>query len=197
MMYYINKLEQLEKLCEKVPLTDERALSQEFHEARAMCVELVTKALQQGNDNDLTFFKICQQYPCDLTEVLTDLQETYPFVNIEKEADSLGGKDFPLAISTDIFKGILEELINNAARVCSEGVGNITIKYQCAMEGVFFKIIQTHSYKPKKRDGGLTNNVKYFLEKFAADYGDNDLESLKERKPFIIDIKVNYHAYKN
>jgi hypoxanthine-guanine phosphoribosyltransferase len=194
-LFYFNELEKISKVLARHSQAELDKIAKELKSAKDLCVELVTKILIEDSEEN-TFFKICQQYPCVFLPILEDQRKKRPFVKLTVN-NNLRQKHATMAINSAIFKGIIEEIFNNAGRLCSLEKLEITVKCDIEETGIFFRIAQNLPYIEKTNDGGLSNNVRHFVHKFGGRYEDNSEESLAASIPFIINITLMHHEYKN
>ncbi|PWK79724.1 hypothetical protein LX99_00184 [Mucilaginibacter oryzae] len=194
-LYYLNELEKINQALIKNGQQPIHLVEKELKHARAICVELVTIVLVEDEATN-TFFRICQQYPCDFQQVLNDMVSKRAYAKLVVINDQ-NVENRNMAINTTIFKGIFEEIFNNAERICDMSDLKLVIRCHITDNGIFINIEQNKAFRERRAEGGLYNNVRHFVHKFGGGYDDNDAVSFAQQKPFIIDITLHHHEYKS
>ena len=142
------------------------------------------------------FYSICKNYICSYKNVLLELFHT--------EDDKIVLKSIPVAEKVvsdyitchqDIFKMILKEIIKNVRERYKDDF-LLTADFKI-LDGNFieFEFEQNRPFVTSDRIGGLTNQVKYYCEKFNGVFTDNSTESAEKNINYIITLKFKIHKY--
>lgn len=158
---------------------------------------------------DQPFPKHCIDYPCNIIPTMLKVnsfwKESFGRNNIKIDTKNLRvSRNLKVAMPTIIVSEMFQELYKNVEQRYKK---DVTIEVAANeidhSERITFVITQDKPFKDKNgkpisskdvlseiRQGGLTNIVKYFMEKFAGAYND-----VKEENNFTIELTFKLHEY--
>lgn len=194
-LFYTKELESLNEFLQTQMQTELSGLTKEITTVKRISRELVKNILKEDDDK-IGFFKLCNQYPCSVFDSLQHIADKNPAIEIYPEL-AQKNDNVMIAIHTEIFEKMMEEIIGNASRIC-DGILKIQISYELFDTGIKIRIEQNHPFvvEGKLKEGGLTHNVRYFAEKFGGSCIDNAEESLAIGNNFVITLNLLRHGFK-
>lgn len=156
---------------------------------------IVNKVLLEKADLK-NFYSLCRNYICDYNSVLSELFATGDnrLILTDKVNTNTSSEGY-ITCHRDIFKMIIKEIIKNVKERYEDDFTLTASSCVIDKSTIEFKFEQNKPFIKSDKIGGLTNQVKYYCEKFNGSFDDNAIISSNEGINYIIVMKFKIHKY--
>ena len=142
------------------------------------------------------FYSLCRNYICDYNSVLSEVFATGDnrLILTDKVNTNTSSEGY-ITCHRDIFKMIIKEIIKNVKERYEDDFTLTASSCVIDKSTIEFKFEQNKPFIKSDKIGGLTNQVKYYCEKFNGSFDDNAILSSNEGINYIIVMKFKIHKY--